>query len=117
MSGLDSALMEWLRASHAPWLDTVMSVLTISGIMAGIWQLVALVSLFLPGKRAAAWRVLLAVWLALFRIVQGASKKLRRVDEEHEEALRRWEQNLRDREEELRKDKPQEKHKEKEKGE
>jgi hypothetical protein len=35
--------------------------------------------------------------------------QLRRVDEEHEEALRRWEQNLRDREEELRKDKPHEK--------
>jgi hypothetical protein len=30
--------------------------------------------------------------------------QLRRVDEEHEEALRRWEQSLRDREEQLRKE-------------
>jgi undecaprenyl-diphosphatase len=62
---LDLALLEWLRAFHAPWLDITMSVFTIAGIMAGVWQLVALISLLFPTRRAAAWRALLSLWLAL----------------------------------------------------
>ena len=68
MSAIDATLMEWLRAFHAPWLDLVMSILTISGIMAGIWQLIALVSLLPARTRAAAFRALLTLWLGLFAV-------------------------------------------------
>ena len=64
----DTALLNWLRAFHAPSLDLAMSVLTISGIMAGIWQLVALLSFFSPPRRAAAFRALLALWLGLIAV-------------------------------------------------
>jgi undecaprenyl-diphosphatase len=66
MTAVDLALMAWLRAVHAPWLDLVMSIVTISGIMAGIWQLIAVLSLIPARTRAAAFRALLTLWLALF---------------------------------------------------
>jgi undecaprenyl-diphosphatase len=62
---LDTALLLWLRAYHAPWLDWLMSAVTVAGIMAGIWHLVALLSLLVADRRAAAWRALLALWLGL----------------------------------------------------
>jgi undecaprenyl-diphosphatase len=65
IQSLDTVLLTWLRAFHAPWLDLLMSALTISGIMAGIWQLVALLSLFTARHRAAAFRALLVLWLGL----------------------------------------------------
>ena len=65
ITSADTSLLNWLRLFHAPWMDTLMSVLTITGIMAGIWQLLALLSLFSPQRRPAAFRALLALWLAL----------------------------------------------------
>jgi undecaprenyl-diphosphatase len=62
----DATLLGWISAAHTPWLDTLMSAATIAGIMAGIWQLLALVSLCFAGRRAAAWRALMAIWLGLF---------------------------------------------------
>lgn len=64
----DTKLLGWMTATHTPWLDTVMSVATIAGIMAGVWHLVALGSLLSPRRRAAAWRALLAIWLGLFLV-------------------------------------------------
>ena len=71
----DAQLFEALRGWHAPWLDLVMSVVTISGIMGGIWQLLALIGMTRARWRAAAWRTLLTVWLAL-AIVDGVAKPL-----------------------------------------
>ena len=65
LDSVDMALLAWLRAFHAPWLDTLMSAASVIGIMAGIWHLVALLSLIPERTRAAAWRVLLSLWLAL----------------------------------------------------
>lgn len=75
MQSLDLFLLETLRAWHAPWLDLVMATATIMGIMGGIWQLLALIGLTHPRWRAAAWRTLLAVWLALV-VVDGLVKPL-----------------------------------------
>ena len=65
---LDTKLLGWITAAQTPWLDTVMSVATVAGIMAGVWHLVALVSLLFAGRRAAAWRALLAIWVGLFLV-------------------------------------------------
>lgn len=73
LQSLDALLLEILRGWHAPWLDVVMVVVTISGIMGGIWQLLALVGFTRARWRAAAWRTLLTVWLALF-VVDGLAK-------------------------------------------
>jgi undecaprenyl-diphosphatase len=75
VQSLDAFLLEILRAWHAPWLDRVMAVATISGIMGGIWQLLALIGLTRARWRAAAWRTLLTVWLALL-VVDGVAKPL-----------------------------------------
>lgn len=93
LTEFDLALMGWLRAFHAPWLDLVMSIATIAGIMAGIWQLVALLSLFSPSRRAAAWRALLTLWLGLFVvdvIVKPAIGRPRPVHALEESARLEW---------------------------
>ena len=71
----DAQLLEVLRAWHAPWLDVLMSVVTISGIMGGIWQLLALIGLTRARWRAAAWRTLLTVWLCVL-VVDVVAKPL-----------------------------------------
>ena len=75
LQSLDAQLLENLRAWHAPWLDRAMFIATIGGIMGGIWQLLALVGLTRARWRAAAWRTLLTVWLALL-VVDGVAKPL-----------------------------------------
>jgi undecaprenyl-diphosphatase len=72
---VDAQLFEALRGWHAPWLDLVMSVITISGIMGGLWQLFALIGMTRARWRAAAWRTFLTVWLALV-ITNGVAKPL-----------------------------------------
>jgi undecaprenyl-diphosphatase len=79
LEAIDSSLLIWLRSFHAPWLDAVMSVLTIIGIMAGIWQLFALLSLIPARSRAGAFRVLLACWLGLFVVDAVLKPALARV--------------------------------------
>lgn len=54
ITAFDFALLQWLRAYDAPWLDTLMFLVTISGIMGGVWQLIAPLSLFAAPRRAAA---------------------------------------------------------------
>jgi membrane-associated phospholipid phosphatase len=61
----DLAWLGWLRGHHAPWLDLLMSGVTIAGIMAGVWHLAALAGLLFPARRADAFRALLTLWLAL----------------------------------------------------
>ena len=75
IDALDQQLLTWLRAFHAPWLDVVLSIVTISGIMGGLWQLFALIGLTRARWRAAAWRTLLTVWVAL-AVVDGVAKPL-----------------------------------------
>jgi undecaprenyl-diphosphatase len=75
LQSLDAQLFDILRVWHAPWLDRVMAIATISGIMGGAWHLLALIGLSRARWRAAAWRTLLAVWLALL-VVDGVAKPL-----------------------------------------
>ena len=75
LQSLDVQLLEALRIWHAPWLDRLMAAATIGGIMGGVWQLLALVGLTRARWRAAAWRTLLTVWLALL-VVDGIAKPL-----------------------------------------
>jgi undecaprenyl-diphosphatase len=75
MLSLDVQLFDLLRAWHAPWLDLTMSIVTISGVMGGVWQLFALIGMTRARWRAAAWRTLLTVWLAL-AVVDVVAKPL-----------------------------------------
>ena len=63
IEAVDLALMHSLRAWHAPWLDTLMAFISASGGAGLIWLTLAVVALFSPRDRAAAWRVLLTVAL------------------------------------------------------
>jgi undecaprenyl-diphosphatase len=75
LQSFDVQLLETLRGWHAPWLDRLMIAATVGGIMGGVWQLLALVGLTRARWRAAAWRTLLTVWLALV-MVDGVAKPL-----------------------------------------
>jgi undecaprenyl-diphosphatase len=93
LAEFDLTLMGWLRTFQAPWLDLLMSIFTIAGIMAGIWQLVALLSLLFPSRRAAAWRALLALWLGLFVVdvlIKPAVGRPRPVNSLEESARLEW---------------------------
>jgi undecaprenyl-diphosphatase len=70
---VDRALMTWLRAVDAPWLDAVMTWLSASGVAGLVWLALAFVSLWRPRDRAAAWRVLLTIALA-YLLVDGVLK-------------------------------------------
>jgi undecaprenyl-diphosphatase len=75
IDALDQQLLTWLRGFHTPSLDLALSIITISGIMGGIWQLFALIGMTRARWRAAAWRTFLTVWLALV-ITNGVAKPL-----------------------------------------
>jgi undecaprenyl-diphosphatase len=75
LQSLNLQLLETLRTWHAPWLDVVMATLTISGVMGGVWQLLALIGLTRARWRAAAWRMLLTVWMAL-AVANGVAKPI-----------------------------------------
>ena len=61
---VDLWLVDALRPVQAPWLDRVMSAISISGTASTVWILIALVAIAVrPDSRMAAWRVLLVVLL------------------------------------------------------
>lgn len=71
----DLALMHWLRAWHAPWLDAAMVWMSASGSAGIVWLTLAFVAFFRPRDRAAAWRVVLTVALC-YGVVDGLLKPL-----------------------------------------
>jgi undecaprenyl-diphosphatase len=72
---LEMALMGWMRAYHAPWLDIAMGWVSASGGAGALWLLLAGVALLRPRDRASAWRVILSIGLA-FLLVDGVLKPL-----------------------------------------
>jgi undecaprenyl-diphosphatase len=75
LDALDQQLLTWLGAYHAPWLDTAMTGISAAGGAGLVWLALAAVALVTPGHRAAAWRVMLAVFLS-FALVDGVIKPL-----------------------------------------
>ncbi len=64
LDALDLQLLTWLRAYHAPWLDAAMTWISAGGGAGLVWLALAAVALVMPRHRAAAWRVMLAVFLS-----------------------------------------------------
>jgi undecaprenyl-diphosphatase len=64
LEAFDQQLLTWLRGYHAPWLDLVMTWVSASGGAGLVWLGLAAVALAIPRHRAAAWRVMLAVFLS-----------------------------------------------------
>ena len=58
---LDHSLLLLLINSRTPWLDDVMILASAVGSAGFIWWITALITMVFPGKRAAAWRMILAV--------------------------------------------------------
>jgi undecaprenyl-diphosphatase len=75
IESFDLALMNWLRAVDAPWLDRMMTWISASGIAGLVWLTLAMAAFFRPRDRAAAWRVLLTIALA-YPLVDGVLKPL-----------------------------------------
>jgi undecaprenyl-diphosphatase len=60
---MDSSLLHYVLQLRRPWLDDVMLFASAIGAAGFIWWVTALISNVFPDKRAAAWRMLLAVGL------------------------------------------------------
>jgi undecaprenyl-diphosphatase len=58
---MDSALLHYVIQLRRPWLDDVMLVSSALGAAGFIWWITALITMVFPNKRAAAWRLILAV--------------------------------------------------------
>jgi undecaprenyl-diphosphatase len=75
LRNLDSLLMHALTAWHTSWLDIVMIWMSRVGEGGGLWIALSLVALITPRHRAAAWRVLLSVFMAAL-LADGIMKPL-----------------------------------------
>jgi undecaprenyl-diphosphatase len=58
---LDQSLLHYIIQLRRPWLDDVMLLSSAIGAGAFIWWVTAVIAAVFPDKRAAAWRMLLAV--------------------------------------------------------
>ena len=69
---LDVALRAWLTQHHAPWLDTPMWLLSLSGVGGSIWIGIAgAMAAWVPRLRPAAWQLLLVVILSQVVVDHG----------------------------------------------
>ena len=59
----DSSLLHYVIQLRRPWLDDVMLLASALGAAGFIWWVTALISMVFPDKRAAAWRMLLVVFV------------------------------------------------------
>jgi undecaprenyl-diphosphatase len=75
LRNLDSLLMHALTSWHTSWLDVVMIWMSRIGEGGGLWIALSLVALVTPRHRAAAWRVLLSVFVAAL-LADGIMKPL-----------------------------------------
>jgi undecaprenyl-diphosphatase len=73
IGAFDTALMGWLRAFHAPWLDNVMTWFSAGGGAGLVWLTLGLLAMGRRKDRAAGWRVMLAVMLS-YALVDGLIK-------------------------------------------
>jgi undecaprenyl-diphosphatase len=60
---LDLWLFTTLTPWHAPWLDRMMSWISISGTASAVWLVIATSAMLRPASRMGAWRVYLVVLL------------------------------------------------------
>jgi undecaprenyl-diphosphatase len=60
---LDSSLLHYVIQLRRPWLDDVMLFSSAIGAAGFIWWVTPLIASVFPDKRAAAWRMILAVLL------------------------------------------------------
>ena len=58
---LDSSLLHYIIQLRRPWLDDVMLLASALGAAGFVWWVTALITMVFPGKRAAAYRMLLAI--------------------------------------------------------
>lgn len=58
---LDAALLDFAIQLRRPWLDDVMLLASAIGAAGFIWWVTALIAMVFPARRAAAWRMILAV--------------------------------------------------------
>lgn len=58
---MDTALLHYVIELRRPWLDDVMLVSSALGAAGFIWWVTALITMVFPNRRAAAWRLILAV--------------------------------------------------------
>ncbi len=70
---MDTTLYTLVNASHAPWLDDLMLLASAVGRAGFVWWVTALIAMVFPGRRMAAWRLVLAVALA-YLLVDGVIK-------------------------------------------
>ena len=69
---LDVSLRMWLTQHHAPWLDTPMWLLSLSGVGGSIWIGIAgAMAAWRPRLRLAAWQLVLVVLLAQLVVDHG----------------------------------------------
>jgi undecaprenyl-diphosphatase len=58
---MDSSLLHYVIQLRRPWLDDVMLLSSAIGAGAFIWWVTAVIAAVFPEKRAAAWRMILAI--------------------------------------------------------
>ena len=58
---MDTSLLHYVIQLRRPWLDDVMLLASALGGAGFIWWVTALITMVFPNKRAAAWRLILAV--------------------------------------------------------
>jgi undecaprenyl-diphosphatase len=58
---MDTSLLHYVIQLRRPWLDDVMLLASALGAAGFIWWITALITMVFPNKRAAAWRLILAV--------------------------------------------------------
>jgi len=75
LQSVDLALLDLLTPWEPVWLDAAMIWISSSGGAGAVWLILAVVSFLRPRHRAAAWRVMLTVFLA-YLMVDGVIKPL-----------------------------------------
>ncbi|MDP1568836.1 MAG: phosphatase PAP2 family protein [Vicinamibacterales bacterium] len=73
MFELDVLLFDRLTSWRAPWLDTAMAAFSHVGGFGFVWLVMAVVAAFSPARRAAAFRLVLAIGLT-FLVVDAVLK-------------------------------------------
>jgi undecaprenyl-diphosphatase len=73
LQSVDLWLFQALTPWHAPWLDRLMTGLSISGTASAVWLVLATIGLLRRSSRMAAWRVYLVVLLC-YGMVDGVLK-------------------------------------------